>query len=59
MQCGERQLHLGLVARGTHHTASRRVSGQVIKQRGLADTRFARHHQCPTLASTNCGDKPV
>jgi hypothetical protein len=59
MQRGKRQLHLGLVARGTHHATIRRLSGEVIEQRGLADARFARHHQCPTLAGTNRGHEPV
>ena len=59
MQCGEGQFHLGLHTRGARYTAARRIRGQIIKQGGLADTRFARHHQCLTLTGTNCRDEPV
>jgi hypothetical protein len=59
MQCGEGQFHLGLTTRSTHYAATRRTRGQIIKQRGLADTRFAGHHQCLTLTPTNRRDEPV
>ena len=59
MQRGEGQFHLGLHTRGACYPAARRIRGQVVKQRGLAYTRFARHHQCLTLTGANCGHEPV
>src|SRR5258705_6963828 len=59
MQCGEGQFHLGLTTRGARYPTARRIPGQVVKQRGLADTCFAGHHQCLTLTVTNCRDEPV
>jgi hypothetical protein len=41
MQSGERQLHLGLDARGPDHSAAGRPVEDNIQQDGLADARFA------------------
>src|SRR6478672_8616869 len=59
MQCCERQLHLRLAARGTHHPAPRRLPDQVLEQRCLAHARFARHDQGSALTSANSFDQPV
>src|SRR4051794_16000187 len=40
MQPRERQLHLRLDARRARDPASRRLLGDVVQQRGLADARF-------------------
>ena len=59
MQCGEGQFHLGLTTRGARYATVRRIRGQIIKQRGLADTRFATQHQSLTLTGANCRDEPI
>src|ERR1700736_5190663 len=59
MQCGEGQFHLGLATRGARYPAARRICGQIIKQRCLANTRFTGHDQCPTLTSANCRDELI
>jgi hypothetical protein len=59
MQPGERELHLRLDTRGTHHTASRRLLDQVVQQRRLAHARLAAYHQCPALTPANSFDEPV
>ena len=50
MQAAERELHLRLDARRTHHAAALSLPGQVIQQRRLAHARLAAHHQHPALA---------
>ncbi len=50
MQPGERQLHLRLNSGGPFHPAAGRLPGQVIQQRGLADSRLAAYHEYAALA---------
>jgi len=59
LQPGERQLHLGLHARGTDHPAARGVPGHVVQQRRLAHPRLARQNQRPALARPDRTDQPV
>jgi hypothetical protein len=59
VQRGERQLHLRLDTGGAPHAAFRRLPGQVLQQRCLADTRFAMHDQCPALTCANSLNEPV
>ena len=59
MQSGERELHLRLDAGGPRHPAARRLPGQVVQQRRLADARLAVHHQRPALARAKRPDQPV
>jgi hypothetical protein len=50
VQAGEGEFHFGLDADGAGHVESRCPVGDVVEQRGLADTRFAAQHQHLTLA---------
>ena len=59
MQCSEGQFHLGLATGSARYSAAQRIPGQIVKQRGLADTRFATQHQRLTLTGANCRDEPI
>jgi hypothetical protein len=59
MQPGERELHLRMDARSTHHPAALRLPGRVVQQRRLAHARLAGHHQHPALTRANGIDQPV
>ena len=45
----ERELHLGLDARGAEHVEARRRALEVAEQRALADPRITADHEHPTL----------
>ena len=61
MQPRERQLHFRLHAHGTRYpaTRTRRPSGQVIQQHGLAHARVTAYYQRPALTGPDRVDKPV
>src|SRR5437660_3695929 len=59
MQPGEGKLHLGLDARGPHHTAARRLLDDVFQQRRLTHAGFATYHQCLALSRPDSFDEPV
>ena len=50
MQAGERKLHLGLDARRPRDPTFRRARGEVLQQRGLADTRLAAKDEDSAMA---------
>ena len=55
VEAGERELHLGLDARGPGDPAPLRGTRQVPEQRGLADPGLAAEDQHPTLARAHSG----
>jgi hypothetical protein len=59
VQASERELHLGLDARGPRDAASLRGGRQVPQQCGLADPRFAAEDQYTTLPSAHSRDEAI
>ena len=59
MKAGERKLHLGLDARGPSNQASRSAGGQIIEQRGLADSRLASENKGSTLPGQHARDDAI
>lgn len=59
VQCGERQLHLGLHARGTHDAEVGRPLGQVVEQHGFSNPGLAVYHQRATFAGANYVEEPI
>src|SRR5262245_23024933 len=59
MQTGERQLHLRLNACRVGNPATRRLSGEVLQERRLANPWLAMHHQRAALAYAYGFEQPV
>ena len=59
MQAGERKLHLGLDACRPRDPTFRRARGEVLQQRGLADTRLAAKYEDSAMPSQDVVNRLV